>query len=399
MIIAEIPTHEAERLVALLEYDIMDTQPDDAFDDLSRLAACILDMPIALVTLVDKERQWFKSRVGLSACETPRQVAFCAHAILDPWSILEVEDASLDLRFSGNPLVTGTPDIRFYAGAPLVTPHGLALGTLCVIDQKPRRLTEEQRQFLLMLARQVVAQLELHKQNLTLKRLNEQLESANRELEHFSRVAAHDLQEPLRKLITFSDVLQLDLGENLPAEAAASLDMILDASVRMKRLVNDLLELSKVGMSMLQRTRFPLQTCVQAALDALSLCIKEKGAEITWDELPKVYGDPRLVTQLLQNLIGNALKFIDAETPVIQLTASQEKGQPVFGVKDNGIGIEPCFQEQIFEPFKRLHGQDQYGGNGIGLAIAYKAVEKHGGRIWVESALGEGSHFKFTLGL
>lgn len=153
-------TDEQARLAALRRYRILDTDPEQRFDDLTLLASQICDTPISLITLIDSDRQWFKSRVGLDLAETQRSVAFCAHAIQRP-GIMQVADAADDARFRDNPFVTGDPNIRFYAGAPLVTPDGHALGTLCVLDVKPRRLSEAKLQALDALRRQVEAQLEL----------------------------------------------------------------------------------------------------------------------------------------------------------------------------------------------------------------------------------------------
>jgi GAF domain-containing protein len=159
---APIPDNEAQRLAALREYRILDTAAEQAYDDLTGLAAYLCDVPVAMISLVDESRQWFKSRLGLNQRETPRDVAFCAHAILqsDP---LIVRDALKDARFADSALVTRSPHIRFYAGFPLATPEGYALGTLCAIDRKPRRLSSEQKQAMQALARQVMALLELRR--------------------------------------------------------------------------------------------------------------------------------------------------------------------------------------------------------------------------------------------
>jgi phosphoserine phosphatase RsbU/P len=180
---AHLPDDEAERLAALREYEILDTLPEPGYDDITRIAAQICGTPIALVSLVDENRQWFKSRIGVDVEETPRDRAFCAHAILEPDSLLVVEDAVRDARFADNPLVTGPPGIRFYAGAPLVTTDGHALGTLCVIDREPRKLSIAQQASLRALARQVVARMELTRTVSRLEHSQQALEVANEALE------------------------------------------------------------------------------------------------------------------------------------------------------------------------------------------------------------------------
>ncbi|MBT8147142.1 MAG: SpoIIE family protein phosphatase [Gammaproteobacteria bacterium] len=166
-----LPEAETERLEALRAYEVLDTLPEQAYDDITYLAAQICETPIALVSLVDEQRQWFKSKLGLEVSETPRNLAFCAHAILEPESLLIVEDASKDKRFADNPLVTSEPAIRFYAGVPLVTSTGHALGTLCVIDRKARQLSDAQQETLRALSRQVIAHLELRRSVAELRQL------------------------------------------------------------------------------------------------------------------------------------------------------------------------------------------------------------------------------------
>ena len=180
---APLPPNEAQRLETLRGYDVLDTPPESAFDDLTLLAAQICQVPIALVTLIDESRQWFKSKIGLSATETSRDFSFCAHAILYTDEVFEVRDAQLDPRFADNPLITADPHIRFYAGALLVAPDGLALGTLCVIDRVPRVLSAEQQTAMRALSRTVIAQLELRRTLVAHRRAEEQLQSLNVSLE------------------------------------------------------------------------------------------------------------------------------------------------------------------------------------------------------------------------
>ncbi len=156
------PQYEKKRLKVLWQYEVLDTVPEALFDDLTELAACVCEAPIALISLVDEKRQWFKSKFGTTVNETSRDVSFCAHAIQQP-DLFIIPDATLDQRFAQNPLVTSDPKIRFYAGAPLITPDGYALGTLCVIDKVPRELRPEQKQALRILSRHIVSQLEVRR--------------------------------------------------------------------------------------------------------------------------------------------------------------------------------------------------------------------------------------------
>ena len=167
----------------------------------------------------------------------------------------------------------------------------------------------------------------------------------------------------------------------------------------MRRLVADLLRLSRAGRCALNQQRVPLTDCVADALAALKTKTEDTSAQVEKDTLPVVMGDATLLTQLYQNLIENALKYTAAERPLVRLTAEMDARFWTLGVRDNGIGVEPKFAERIFEPFKRLHGMSKFEGSGIGLAVCRKSVERVGGKIWVESELGKGAHFKFTLPL
>jgi len=230
-----------------------------------------------------------------------------------------------------------------------------------------------------------------------LERTNRRLAIINADIEEFTNVASHDLQEPLRTIIAFSRLLRKDLGDSLPEQAGKDLAFLTDAAKRMQKLIQDLLALSRAGRVGKKREKVSLDECADRALEALALRVKETGAQITRDKLPEVWGDSTLLTELYQNLIGNALKFSGDQPPIIRLTFEEREGDQIFGVKDNGIGIEPKYAQQIFKPFRRLHDRAEYEGSGIGLTICRRIVERHRGKIWVDSEPGKGAHFLFTI--
>ena len=223
-----------------------------------------------------------------------------------------------------------------------------------------------------------------------------QLRETVEELDTFVYSASHDLQEPLRTIIGFCGMLRADLGE-IPERADESLGFICDGAERMRNMVLSLLALSRARRRALVMEDVSLQDCADKAAEALVAAVEEAGATITKSKLPTVRGDAGLLGQLYQNLIGNALKFRSEAEPMIHLSADTVDGEAVFGVKDNGVGIDSRYAERVFEPFKRLRGTASREGSGIGLSICRRIVKRHGGRIWVESAPGEGSHFRFTL--
>lgn len=237
--------------------------------------------------------------------------------------------------------------------------------------------------------------LESHAQ--LLEQANDELRLRNQELDEFTYIASHDLQEPLRKLIAFSDVLQEDMKAGDQKEVSRDLEIIASAAHRMQTLVKDLLALSRSGRQSMSWEPVDLSDCVALVMDTLEVRIREERAIVEQHDLPTVMGDRTLLVQLYQNLVGNALKFHGECAPVIRLNAEETPDGWLLGVSDNGIGIKKEYAEQIFAPFKRLHGRSEYEGTGIGLAICRKIVERHGGKIWVESSPGEGAHFKFTL--
>jgi PAS domain S-box-containing protein len=228
-------------------------------------------------------------------------------------------------------------------------------------------------------------------------RKTEELTRSNKELEAFAYVASHDLQEPLRMVTSYVQLIEQRYKDKLDKDANEFIEFAVDGAKRMHLLINDLLTYSRVATRGKPLVPTDSETVLEQSLTNLQLAIQEKGAQITHDPLPKVMADDVQLGQLFQNLVGNAIKFQGNEQPRVHISVQQSNGEWVFSVRDNGIGIDPEFRERIFVIFQRLHGKDKYPGTGIGLAVCKKIVERHGGCIWVESELGKGATFYFTL--
>jgi len=611
--------YEQRRLEALRRYQILDTEPEEAYDNLARLAALICGSSIALVSFIDENRQWFKAKLGLDISEMPRNVGL-SDLCLEEKDVVVIGDTLAQEQFARNAAVTGYPYMRFYAGVPLICPEGEVLGTICVIDQVPRELNQQQVEGLLALGEQVINQLELRRilaerqqveeelkrQNLRSQlfaqitvrireslqleeilqttvtevqkllhadrvvifrlaadgsgtvvqeavlpgwpvtwrsnivdpcfqekyveeyrqgrvraivdiekaeiqdcyrqflqqfgvkanlvvpilirediwglliahqcthprewnrfetellqqlgnqigialsqaqlleqetRHSQELTRSNAELEQFAYVASHDLQEPLRMVTSYLQLLEQKYEHQLDSTAEQFINYAVDGALRMQTLINDLLNYSRVTTRGQAFVQVECETILTQAIANLKLAIEDNDAIITHDPLPVIKADRTQLTQVLQNLIGNAIKFRGKLSPRIHISAvrrevesarSQEVRREdkektiqggdaeispsarhsvvttphslfpnpdewLFSVTDNGIGLETQYAERIFVIFQRLHSRRKYPGTGIGLAICKKIVERHGGKIWVESEPGQGSIFYFTI--
>ncbi|MEH2227405.1 GAF domain-containing sensor histidine kinase [Nostoc sp.] len=586
---------EVARLEALRQYQILDTEPEEAYDNLAQLAAFICGTPISLVNFIDENRQWFKAKIGLDVSEMPRSVGL-SYLCQEQRHVVVIPDTLADEKLASNPVVTGYPYIRFYAGVPLITPKGDMVGTLCAIDQVPRQLSQKQVEAFVGLSRLVIDQLELrrhvsevskvteklvaHEQatrvqssqlfaEITLKirdslqideilqttvtevqkllqadrvlifRLEpdgsgtvvqeavlpgwpvilgenlfdpcfkeeyieryrqgrvsalEDIESAhiqpchreflqrfavranlvvpilvrddiwglllahqcsaprqwnqfemdllqqlanqigialsqaklleketqqsqeltrsNAELEQFAYVASHDLQEPLRMVTSYLQLLERRYKNKLDANADQFIAYAVDGASRMQTLINDLLNYSRVSTRGQPFVPVDCSVVLEQVLANLQVAIADRKAVVTYDTLPQVMADATQLTQVFQNLIANAIKFCEHQQPLIHigvrkgdadildgknLNFTRSEDEWLFSVRDNGIGLESQYTERIFIIFQRLHGRDKYPGTGIGLAICKKIIERHSGRIWVESKPGQGSTFYFTI--
>jgi light-regulated signal transduction histidine kinase (bacteriophytochrome) len=238
---------------------------------------------------------------------------------------------------------------------------------------------------------------EVEVSNDLLRKETAELARSNKDLEDFAYVSSHDLQEPLRMVTGYLELLQRRYKDRLDADADEFIAYAVDGANRMQRLIIDLLAYSRVGSKGLALTRVSLQGPLDNALLNLKTALESSGAQVTHDEMPVARVDLSRIEQVFQNLIGNAIKFCKAGSPKIHVGTAKEKGGWRISVSDNGIGIEEQYLERIFGIFQRLHTHKEYPGSGIGLAICKRTIERHGGRIWAESEPGKGSTFYFTI--
>ena len=397
------PSLEDQRLDALRRLDLMDSLPEEDFNDIVTLASEICGTPIGLVSLVDGERQWFKARIGLAVEQTPRDQAFCAHALLEPDRLMIVEDATQDERFARNPLVTESPDIRFYAGAPIFSPDGFALGTVCVIDTVPRTLSDSQAAALKALARQTSALIRLRAMNIAQRRHSEQLQrqvtaaladdsGAHAALQQRHRIAsvgqltsglAHDFNNLLQ---TINGSLQLILRKTERADLRRWAGGAMDAVARGAKLTSHLLAFSRSNVT--QRSVVEVDTFVAGMRDLLERAL---GPEIELTLRPDAHGvtvnlDVTQLEAAVLNLCVNARDAMEGagklgiSTSVLDFEgdALLTRGRfLVLEVGDNGPGMPPEVVQRAFEPFFTTKVDE--GGTGLGLAQVYGFALQAGG--------------------
>ena len=399
--------NQEERLVALRRYGILDTEPEPAFDDITRLVAHVCQTPMATITFVDRDRQWFKSEIGMGVRETPLDISICAHAILRH-DLLIIHDTLEDERFRNSPIVTGKPHLRFYAGARLTSPDGQALGTLCVLDYVPRSLTAAQQDALRALARQVVNQLELRQALAAQVAAAEALEAAklaaeeaNRTKDHFLAALSHELRTPLSSILLWANILR---HPSDPAQFEEGVAAILASAKMQKRLIEDLLDTSRIVARKLhlnpqEVAPVPL---VREALDAVLPAARAKGVTVETDihnDVAAILADPDRLRQICWNLFTNAVNFTPAGGR-IRITLSVTEGMAQLRVADSGQGISAEFLPHVFDAFRQADrsGTRHHGGLGLGLSIAKNLVDLHGGTLDADSP-GEDQGATFTVRL
>jgi len=382
---APIPESEQLRLAALYRYQILDTHPEAAYDQIARLAARLTQAPIVLISFVDANRQWFKARIGLDQQETERCVAFCGYAILGD-DLMEVCDATTDPRFHDNALVTRAPDIRYYAGAPIVTREGLNLGSLCVMDTVPRSpLPMEDRQVLRDLAALIVDQLELR--------------VAFKERADFFANLTHEIRGPLCAALGYVDLLHSKtLGIVSPAPYGDYLQNIRTACNQVVDLISELLDFFKceAGYLVLNETEFEVAALLEECAAMVKALVVSHGLtlRVTVDRSDRRFvADRPRIRQILLNLLINAIKFTPRGGRISVRTHFDCDRGLILSVSDTGIGMGPTDIAKALTPFGQINTgiAAEIAGAGLGLPFAMRLAELHGGRLDIESKLNLGS--------
>jgi two-component system, sensor histidine kinase len=394
-----IATNESQRLQALHRYSVLDTPSEAAFDRLTALAASLLNVPVAQVTLIDDDRQWFKASYGLPRGETPRVLSFCSHAILES-EVFEVGDATSDARFKKNALVTGEPFIRAYVGAPITTRDGFKLGTVCAIDTKPRIFTAEQRDALQHLAAMAADELELRRVGMELRDSLARLRKTEAQRDDLAHMIIHDLRSPLSCVKGYVDVLALTATAKLDDDERKCVMEAQAGATRLNQLITTLLDVSRLEGGEMPLTVGPHDLCAIARDAGAQFASMLEKRSLTYDFPPSgviCQCDRDLIRRVLENLLANAVKFTKSDG-TITLRVQYDAANVEISVRDDGEGIPALEQDRIFEKFGQTsNGANHRHSSGLGLTFCKLAIERHGGMIAVKSQVGKGTIFLFRL--
>ncbi len=387
--------NETERLLALQDYRLLDTRPEAMLDEIAQLASKIFSVPIVLVSLIDTNRQWFKAKVGLEETELAREDAFCNHAIRDLTPMI-VADALLDPRFANNPLVTGSPGIRFYCGVALRTPQGNGLGALCLIDRVPRAIDAAGVESLVRLARLVENEFEVHRRLLLVENTLKTVGDSQHAKQLMASMVVHDLRSPL----TAIGLLAGALADERPESGALTAEM-LEAIETMQHMLTDILDIT-LGEAGQLRIR-PRSIVIGPLLGRLSASWVRLAAQKRQNvviDLPdpsaQLFADPELLERVLSNLVRNAIQYGPAGQSISVKLESLSGSGHRFEVIDQCQPIPNAAAEAIFRPFERLEPATRSEGRGLGLAFCRLAILAHGGKIGVMPQAG-GNRFFFEI--
>ena len=390
--------NESARLAALLDAQVLDTEPEQDFDDIALLASQICDTPMGMVSLVAGDRQWFKARIGVELTGSARDDSFCAHAVA-AHEFLEVPDTGADPRFADNPLVTGPENWRFYAGAPVVLDGTHAVGTVCVQDHEPRNLTAGQQRALRSLARHASVQLELRRYARHAAEIADRLRQLDRMKDSFLASVSHELRTPLSSIRGYLEIL---LDDDFDAETSRRFLAVMQRnSDRLLKLIDDLIivaRLSDDGMQLdlaevdLAELAHQVTSACRPLADHKQVRLRDR----TERPVP-ARGDAKRLALALNHLVVNGIKFTAPGGEISVDTSDSD--EPELVITDTGVGIVPDDLPHVFDRFYRSAAADSMAaqGPGVGLAIVRSIIEAHHGTIRVQSEPGIGTTVRLTL--
>ena len=396
MIKPDFPKNELERISCVKKYNLLDTLPESDFDNITSLVATICDVPISLITLLDTDRNFLKSHHGVDIQESPRDISFCGHAILQEDDIFIVEDAREDIRFKDNPLVDGFKAI-FYAGVPLRNTDGLALGTLCIYDHKPRQLTKLQKKALITIAKQVINLFDLKLNNRLLADSKQELLDRNAELNKFASHVSHDLKSPLANIMSLTSFLKEEEDNTLTEASVEYINYIEESAESLKNYIDGILIHYKANELLNADKEYIAIDTLFSSVQRIHL-LDDKHFKTTPNSA-LIFINKAAVTQVLINLVDNSLKYNNKPNPEVVLNYSEDSNFHIFSVSDNGNGIPADQQKEVFTLFNNNNQTDVTGkkGTGIGLFTVKNLVKKLNGTITLQSKIDIGSTFTFTI--
>lgn len=405
---APIPPNEQERLEELYRFDVLYTQYEEDFDQIVKLASEICKVPISTISLIDRHRQWFKAKLGIVEAENERSTSFCAHAIVGD-ELMVVDDAFADLRFQDNPSVTGEPNFRFYAGVPLVSNRGFKLGTLCVIDLKPRQLDEQQAFALDVLAKQVVKLFELRLRNKEEKAKTVVIEQQKRKLEELTAIQnkiisiiAHDVRGPVTSL---KSVMDLRKSKGLSTAELVKLMEVLEKQVDgTLDILTNLVEWGSILLrrSSMEPTQIDLHTFIEEKVFKDMTAFTSPKANSLENLVPRHFilkADENSLRFMLRNLISNANKFTSNGNISIRVETNNEAVKIL--VADTGVGMSETTRKNLFNTAKRntTEGTHREKGSGLGLILTKEFAHAMHAEITVDSEPGKGTTITIHLPL
>ena len=383
--------------IELKEYDFHDNSLEKDYNNLVEITSVICNTPIAFISVIKSDKQVFIASQGMSIKELPIGQAFCNYTLKNN-EVFEVENTKEHSEFKNNSFLIKELKLIFFAGITLRSEEGVPLGTLCVGDFKPRKLTDIQKKSLANISTQVRRLFTISRKNHKLIELEEKTAKFSKEMEEFAYVASHDLREPLRMVMSFLGLLEMKYKDIFDEKATKYIEFAVDGAKRMDQMITDLLKYSRATSTEMDIEVININLLLDEIKKDLSYLIEETNAQLILEDFPEVKSNKVALKQIFVNLISNAIKFTKADVePVIEISYTiEDKFMKVF-IKDNGIGIEESDKPSIFNLFSRRHSQDDYKGSGIGLAICKKNVEKLGGEISYESNEDKGTTFIFTF--